>query len=216
MQSRFLKWVGGRAATSVLRFAAMKDECGSQSSLSCTPFATLLLPTRCTLVYPPHPEEAAQQPSRRMGGHSLAAVRAGQGGLARTAASYMRNVGASPVVRRIHVFSTEHGCARRQARRRIGRGPARVPPQRQRIKDGGNGRARARTAAQGASPGRGELRSVHARALRHRRVALSDHADRRGRAALDERGRARARARARGGRERAAARRRHLAVRPDA
>ena len=89
------------------------------------------------------------------------------------------------------------------------------PTQRQRIKDGGNGRARARTAAQGGAPGRGAVRPLHARALRHRRLALPDHADRRGRAAHDEGGRARARARARGGRERAAARRRHLAVRPD-
>ena len=60
-----------------------------------------------------------------------------------------------------------------------------------------------------------QLRRVHARALCHRRLALPDHAGRRGRAALDQGGRARARARARGGRERAAARRRHLAVRPD-
>ena len=61
-------------------------------------------------LYPPHPEERPKAASRRMGGHSRAAVRAGQGGLARTAASYMRNVGASPAVRRIHVFLTEHGC----------------------------------------------------------------------------------------------------------
>ena len=78
-----------------------------------------------------------------------------------------------------------------------------------------NAGARPGAPAQGAAPGRGGVRRLHARALRHRRLALPDHADRRGGAALGERGRARARARARGGRQRAGARRRHLAGRPD-
>src|ERR1044072_1313577 len=44
------------------------------------------------------------------------------------------------------------------------------------IDNGGNGRAGARAAAQGASPGRGELRRAHARALCHPRPALPDQA----------------------------------------
>src|SRR5262249_12648805 len=45
--------------------------------------------------------------------------------------------------------------------------------------NGPNGRTGARAAAQGASPGRGAVRRVHARALCHRRLALPDHAARR-------------------------------------
>src|SRR6185295_6686677 len=66
---------GGPPRPLTLEFAAMKAECVSQSSLSCTPFCTpfaacllrsVLLPTRCTL-YPPHPEERPKAASRRMG-----------------------------------------------------------------------------------------------------------------------------------------------------
>ena len=128
----------------------------------------------------------------------------------------MRLVEASRAPRHIHVFSAGHGCAGSVpgmttdwAGSRSGpTAKAKAQRWRKRSCPGSNGGSR-------RISGRGALRSVHPRALRHRRLALSDDADRRGRAALDRRSRARARARARGGRERAAARRRHLAVRPD-
>ena len=76
-------------------------------------------------------------------------------------------------------------------------------------------RKNARTAAQGGASGRCALRRLHAWALCHRRLALSDHAARRGDAAHD-RG-SRTGDRDLPGRRRAgdAARRRHVAGRPD-
>jgi hypothetical protein len=117
MRVRFLKWCGDRPRRLTLEFAAMKADCVSQSSLSVAPYCPRLPLASASLVrsalmvrdapcgaphheaiglsVPPHPEG---ERSERLEGWAapLTSLRGTQAGLARAAATYMRNARGEP------------------------------------------------------------------------------------------------------------------------